>query len=111
VQAVRRQAGRSRSASALHVPCPHSASAQPLIALLSAVPCPCPPPPLPPLQKDEFLRLVINSVRNDLISRNEAFQCLSLDFIANGGWREGGRVSVSVGCLFEAVLMVLRLLV
>lgn len=37
------------------------------------------------LQKDEFLRLVINSVRNDLISRNEAFQCLALDFIANGG--------------------------
>jgi len=37
------------------------------------------------LQKDEFLRLVINSVRNDLISRNEAFQCLGLDFIANGG--------------------------
>ena len=35
-------------------------------------------------QKDEFLRLVINSVRNDLISRNEAFQCLALDFIANG---------------------------
>lgn len=38
-----------------------------------------------PEQKDEFLRLVINSVRNDLISRNEAFQCLALDFIANGG--------------------------
>ncbi len=38
-------------------------------------------------QKDEFLRLVINSVRNDLISRNEAFQCLALDFVANGGWR------------------------
>lgn len=36
------------------------------------------------LQKDEFLRLVINSVRNDLISRNEAFQCLALDFVANG---------------------------
>lgn len=35
-------------------------------------------------QKDEFLRLVINSVRNDLISRNEAFQCLALDFVANG---------------------------
>lgn len=43
---------------------------------------PCTPPPE---QKDEFLRLVINSVRNDLISRNEAFQCLALDFIANGG--------------------------
>lgn len=40
-----------------------------------------------PLQKDEFLRLVINSVRNDLLSRNEAFQCLALDFTANGEWQ------------------------
>lgn len=39
-------------------------------------------------EKDEFLRLVINSVRNDLISRNEAFQCLALDFIANVGGSE-----------------------
>ncbi|GAB4815001.1 hypothetical protein N2152v2_002047 [Parachlorella kessleri] len=39
-------------------------------------------------QKDEFLRLVINSVRNDLISRNEAFQCLALDFVANVGGTE-----------------------
>lgn len=37
------------------------------------------------LQKDEFLRLIINSVRNDLISRNEAFQCLALSFAGNGG--------------------------
>ena len=36
------------------------------------------------LQKDEFLRLIINSIRNDLISRNEAFQCLALSFIGNG---------------------------
>ena len=36
------------------------------------------------LQKDEFLRLIINSIRNDLISRNEAFQCLALGFIGNG---------------------------
>lgn len=35
-------------------------------------------------EKDELLRLIINSVRNDLISRNEAFQCLALEFIANG---------------------------
>jgi hypothetical protein len=35
-------------------------------------------------QKDEFLRLIINSVRNDLISRNEAFQCLALGFVGNG---------------------------
>ena len=41
------------------------------------------------VQKDEFLRLVINSVRNDLISRNEAFQCLALDFVANGGLLQG----------------------
>lgn len=39
-------------------------------------------------EKDEFLRLVINSVRNDLISRNEAHQCLALDFIANVGGKE-----------------------
>lgn len=36
------------------------------------------------LQKDEFLRLIINSIRNDLISRNEAFQALALSFIGNG---------------------------
>ena len=35
-------------------------------------------------EKDELLRLVINSVRTDLISRNEAFQCLALEFVANG---------------------------
>lgn len=29
------------------------------------------------------MRLVINSVRSDLTSRNEAFQCLALTFIAN----------------------------
>uniref|UniRef100_A0A1D2AG34 AP-2 complex subunit alpha n=2 Tax=Auxenochlorella protothecoides TaxID=3075 RepID=A0A1D2AG34_AUXPR len=39
-------------------------------------------------EQDEFLRLVINSVRNDLISRNEAFQCLALDFTANVGGAE-----------------------
>lgn len=36
------------------------------------------------LQNDEFLRLVINSIRNDIISRNEAFQCLALNFIGSG---------------------------
>ena len=36
-------------------------------------------------EKDELLRLVINSVRNDLLSRNEAFQCLALHFVANVG--------------------------
>lgn len=36
------------------------------------------------LQKDEFLRLIINSIRNDLISRNESFQCLALGFVGNG---------------------------
>lgn len=39
-------------------------------------------------EKDELLRLVINSVRNDLVSRNEAFQSLALDFIANVGGAE-----------------------
>jgi hypothetical protein len=46
-------------------------------------------------QKDEFLRLIINSIRNDLISRNEAFQCLALGFVGNGArwscmWRAEG---------------------
>lgn len=35
-------------------------------------------------ENDELLRLVINSVRSDLLSRNEAFQCLALEFAANG---------------------------
>ncbi|BDA41202.1 AP-2 complex subunit alpha-1 [Coccomyxa sp. Obi] len=39
-------------------------------------------------EKDEFLRLIINSVRNDLISRNEAFQCLALSFAGNVGGQE-----------------------
>jgi len=39
-------------------------------------------------EKDELLRLVINSVRNDLISRNESFQSLALDFAANVGGEE-----------------------
>ncbi len=36
-------------------------------------------------QRDEFIRLITNSVRNDLICRNEAFQCLALNFIGSGG--------------------------
>lgn len=39
-------------------------------------------------EKDELLRMVINSVRNDLISRNESFQSLALDFAANVGGEE-----------------------
>ncbi|KAL3140296.1 hypothetical protein ABBQ38_004564 [Trebouxia sp. C0009 RCD-2024] len=39
-------------------------------------------------EKDEFLRLIINSIRNDLISRNEAFQALALSFIGNVGGQE-----------------------
>ncbi|GAQ92348.1 adapitin protein [Klebsormidium nitens] len=34
------------------------------------------------------LRLVINTVRNDIISRNEIFQCLGLTFVANVGGTE-----------------------
>jgi hypothetical protein len=36
------------------------------------------------LQNDEFLRLTMNAVRMDLISRNEAFETLALSFIGNG---------------------------
>ena len=35
-------------------------------------------------ENDELLRLVINTVRSDLLSRNESFQCLALEFTANG---------------------------
>ena len=35
-------------------------------------------------ENDALLRLVINSVRSDILSRNEAFQCLALEFTANG---------------------------
>jgi hypothetical protein len=40
--------------------------------------------PFAPLQNDEFLRLVINSIRNDITGRNEPFQCLALNFIGSG---------------------------
>jgi hypothetical protein len=36
------------------------------------------------LKNDEFLRLVINSIRNDITGRNEPFQCLALNFIGSG---------------------------
>ncbi|KAK3247659.1 hypothetical protein CYMTET_42846 [Cymbomonas tetramitiformis] len=36
----------------------------------------------------EFLRLVINSIRNDLIGRNETYQCLALTCVANVGGKE-----------------------
>eukprot|EP00899_Mesostigma_viride_P020317 jgi/Mesvir1/28287/Mv04810-RA.1 len=36
----------------------------------------------------DFLRLVINSIRNDLISRNETFQCLALTMVGNIGGKE-----------------------
>jgi hypothetical protein len=39
-------------------------------------------------ENDALLRLVINSVRSDLLSRNEAFQCLALEFTANVGGAE-----------------------
>eukprot|EP00878_Enallax_costatus_P024930 GHUV01026636.1.p1 GENE.GHUV01026636.1~~GHUV01026636.1.p1 ORF type:complete len:670 (+),score=220.90 GHUV01026636.1:292-2301(+) len=34
-------------------------------------------------EKDEFLRLAINGIHNDLVSRNEAFQSLALTFVGN----------------------------
>lgn len=36
----------------------------------------------------DFLRLVINSVREDIIGRSETFQCLGLALVANVGGRE-----------------------
>lgn len=39
-------------------------------------------------ERNEFLRMTINSIRNDVISRNETSQCLGLSCIANVGGRE-----------------------
>jgi hypothetical protein len=61
---------------------------QQLVAGPQPLPGPSKPHTLPPtarapLQKDEFLRLSINAIHSDLISRNESFQCLALTFVAN----------------------------
>ena len=48
--------------------------------------------PFAPLQNDEFLRLVINSIRNDITGRNEPFQCLALNFIGSGERRRARAV-------------------
>ncbi|KAL1200907.1 AP-2 complex subunit alpha-2 [Cardamine amara subsp. amara] len=39
-------------------------------------------------ENHEFLRLAINAVRNDIIGRNETFQCLALTLVGNIGGRE-----------------------
>ncbi|RDX61091.1 AP-2 complex subunit alpha-2, partial [Mucuna pruriens] len=39
-------------------------------------------------ENHEFLRLAINTVRNDIIGRNETFQCLALTMVGNIGGRE-----------------------
>ena len=39
-------------------------------------------------ESDDFLRMAINSVRNDVVSKNESFQCLALSCIANVGGAE-----------------------
>ncbi|KAK4758213.1 hypothetical protein SAY87_019514 [Trapa incisa] len=39
-------------------------------------------------ENHDFLRLIINSVRNDIIGRNETFQCLALTMVGNIGGRE-----------------------
>ncbi|CAM6024960.1 unnamed protein product [Sphagnum balticum] len=39
-------------------------------------------------ENHDFLRLVINTVRNDIIGRNETFQCLALTMVGNVGGRE-----------------------
>lgn len=67
------------------------------IALAFACAVHCWSPPLlvgcrtllvPLLQNDEFLRLVINSIRNDITGCNEPFQCLALNFIGSGEFLE-----------------------
>ncbi|XP_038977047.1 AP-2 complex subunit alpha-1-like isoform X2 [Phoenix dactylifera] len=39
-------------------------------------------------ESHEFLRMVINTVRNDIIGRNETFQCLALTMVGNIGGKE-----------------------
>ncbi|GJU29784.1 AP-2 complex subunit alpha-1-like protein [Tanacetum coccineum] len=39
-------------------------------------------------ENHDFLRLAINAVRNDIIGRNETFQCLALTLVGNIGGRE-----------------------
>lgn len=42
-----------------------------------------PPTPRHHAQHHEFLRLVINSIRNDIVCKNENFQALALILVAN----------------------------
>ena len=39
-------------------------------------------------EENDFLRMAINSVRNDVVSKDESFQCLALACIANVGGAE-----------------------
>lgn len=39
-------------------------------------------------ENHDFLRLVINTVRNDIIGRNETFQCLALTMVGNVGGKD-----------------------
>ncbi|XP_042451765.1 AP-2 complex subunit alpha-1-like isoform X1 [Zingiber officinale] len=39
-------------------------------------------------ENHDFLRIVINTVRNDIIGRNETFQCLALTMVGNIGGKE-----------------------
>ncbi|CAN6695536.1 unnamed protein product [Malus baccata var. baccata] len=39
-------------------------------------------------ENHDFLRIAINTVRNDIIGRNETFQCLALTMVGNIGGRE-----------------------
>lgn len=37
-------------------------------------------------ENHDFLRLAINTVRNDIIGRNETFQCLALTLVRSGAY-------------------------
>ncbi|CAL9153946.1 unnamed protein product [Musa hybrid cultivar] len=39
-------------------------------------------------ENHDFLRMVINTVRNDIVGRNETFQCLALTMVGNIGGKE-----------------------
>jgi hypothetical protein len=56
------------------------------------------------LQKDEFLRLAINAIHNDLISRNEAFQSLALTFVSNSEWQDLVKLSAVPDSLYSMLV-------
>ncbi|KAG2247495.1 hypothetical protein Bca52824_087123 [Brassica carinata] len=68
-------------------------------------------------ENHDFLRLAINAVRNDIIGRNETYQCLALTLVGNIGGREFAeslapdvqKLLLQASCKEKAALCLLRL--